>query len=184
VVLGSAHVLARRGLGLPGSDNICSQDDDLRVIARLADSSGPVVTTSGYLNWLDAALAAVTDPELDDAIGGWGPPRGSDRITFVGMNIFACGAVSGPQGSVIREQNWQGQIAFAGLGSARFSGLIRAAPPYGTFGDSGAAVLNDDMEVIGLHVATDHDADVPYSLFCPIQTILEKWPDLRIGADP
>jgi hypothetical protein len=179
-MLGCAHVMALAGNGIPGADVILGGDDK-RELGRLSDVAGEIVFHPGGLNLLDAALARVTDAHLSESIGGWGPPARSAPYHVEHQKVYVCGATSGPATARIADPAWSGFITYRGDQRAYFSGLVQVKPACGAPGDSGAAVLNDKMELVGVNIASDGDA---YSLFCPIKTIKGRWPDLKIGADP
>jgi hypothetical protein len=176
VILGSAHVLAMRGVSDPGAPIYLQGKSE--AIARLKSSVAIDFGGSGT-NQVDAAIAKIVDAKaVSPWIGDWGPPHGASPQITVGMRVWCWGGQSGGKTSIVNGTNWSGQLEYPNGDRANFAGLISCAPLYAQEGDSGAVVLNDDMQVVGLHVA-GLDAE-GVSLFCPITPVLQAWPGLEI----
>ena len=177
-LLGSAHVLSA-GSRNPSDDRIFqpppSQSTAIQV-AQLYDTYPPDLTGQTW-SLLDAAIARVSsNVQTSPNIGGLGRPRGFGNTPVSGDVVRIHGAGSGvvTEGKVIVPDD-STQVIYGDGISAWFKGIVRCER-YSLPGDSGAAVLDINNQVIGVHLCGTTD----YSWFCPIGLVLARWPTIRL----
>ncbi len=180
-ILGSAHVLTG---GRTGASDIqvfhppAARPDSIHV-ARVWDSFGP--DRSGRTkSVLDAAIAVVASGvAFDPRIGDLGRPAGFNPNMQPRQRVHIHGAGSGrPTSGQIQALNDSTTVAYDDGSQASFSGLVRCER-YSVGGDSGAAVLDADNYVLGVHLCGTKD----YSWFCPIDMVTARWPPIELIID-
>ena len=178
-ILSNSHILANIGLGKEG-DNVLqpgkrdggSTQDDL--IATL-DSFVPYeFTATGYPNLVDAAIAYVKNvDQVTSAIRLIGVPKGASTTLRRGMQVQKTGRMTDYTIGIVMDVHYKTQLEYqtprGGTGRAGFSDQVRCTRFTGD-GDSGAAVLNMEGEVVGLHFAGSDTS----SIFNKISNVLDR----------
>ena len=176
-ILGSAHVLA--GGSAIASDRRIFQpparQNDARVVGGLYQDTTPVKDNRTW-NEVDAALALVgKGVKIDPSIGYLGRPEPFRTDIGEGEVVRIHGAGSGRVTEGLVQQLNDTTPVDYGTGIALFRGIVRCEP-YGVPGDSGAAVLDSNRHVVGVHLCgTD-----THSWFCPISAIRDRWPAMEL----
>lgn len=173
-ILSCYHVLAAEGGG-PGTPIVQPAGGSLDT-AHIADffDGDPPVISDDLDNLIDAAIAEVLDPrDVTDVIPGIGKPGGFSTLLNVGMPVHIVGAATaGFVGHIIdpshdlRIDVRQPDGTKASVGY-RDTVLCEA---YAARGDSGAVVLNDANEIVGVHFWGNSKV----SVFCKIAHVIER----------
>lgn len=169
MILSSAHILTTDGAGSPGEKVHLNGATTIGEFSEIGET-----LNFGGQNTLDVALAKVTAASVSPWIGKWGPPTVTPGQVSAGMRVWIWGAASGRMRAHVTDLAWSGVVTY-GHRASHFSGLVQCEA-YGQSGDSGAAVLDDDMNLVGVHVGGGTAGGV----FCPIDAILARWPTLTI----
>lgn len=169
MILSSGHILTTDGVGSPGEKVRLNGTTPIAEFSEMGET-----LNFGGQNTLDVALAKVTDDTVSPWIGQWGPPTVTPGQVVDGMRVWIWGAVSGRMQARVTDPAWAGLVTY-GHRTSHFSGLVQCEP-YGQHGDSGAAVVDDSMNLVGVHVGGGTSGGV----FCPIAAILTRWPSLAI----
>lgn len=173
-ILSSGHVMTRFG-GFSPPELLYQYGGANLTLGEVYKAAAPNPYGSQVYQ-LDAALARVTAPgAVTASIGQWGPPQGPGPAVAAGDVVFIWGAMSPRSSNTVVDPNWSGRLAYPGGGVVSFSGLVKCHR-YGWPGDSGAIVLNDAMQVVGLHVGGSSQ----FSYFCPLASVMAEWPTLKI----
>lgn len=173
-ILSNCHVIARGGLANPGDDVIqpCLKDGGRPGTDTIAQLHKMIpIKPSPHINIVDAALATphvFLVPEiaiLKQSPKGIAAPQ-------IGMRVQKVGRTTGhTSGKILAIDLRVKDIFYPELnGTFIFDGLVlsdhRSEP-----GDSGAVVLNDGMEAIGLNSFIVNDPFFNKSLFIPIKSV-------------
>jgi hypothetical protein len=172
-VLGAAHVMARSGF--PRAEEKLFQviDGQRREIGRLNRWGEITFTTNTYPNLFDAAIATVQKDRVSPEVSGIGRPLGVSTKVKKGMAVQMHGAKSKLSTALVIDPNFHCHFEYS-----RPSGPARAGfqqqilcERFTKSGDSGAAVLNGDREVIGLVIGAAQGGTV----VSPIGPILTRF---------
>lgn len=148
-----------------------------RPIGELLDA---VVPNRDGQTWndLDGALVEIAEGvAIDLSIGFLGRPAafgGAMRVNDL-VRIHGAGGGEARSGRVLG-LNETKTVSYPDRSTALFRGLTRCQV-YSTYGDSGAAVLDDRNNLVGVHLCGTET----YSWFCPIARVLSQWGDLEIA---
>jgi hypothetical protein len=140
----------------------------------------PLSGAGGFPNLVDAALAEIT-PSAVDALLRWIGPINGVRTTPVvpGERVRLCGYGSslddaehrGVVEGEVTEVNARQTFSYPVQGALGFDDLVLCTR-YTRAADSGAAVLDEDGALVGLHVgASRPDSSKPWSAFTPIRNV-------------
>lgn len=172
--LTAGHVLlkkdARAGDGVfaPGSGGRTQ-----RCIGALEGWTDPL--SMGPDNFtLDAALitAGSADPPTA-TIPGLGVPRGRSDDLLLGTKLQIVGAGSGHSKGWVVDLSYDSSLTLPVPGRGSVLCAIKGLVLCNRFtcrGDSGAAVLNDQLEIVGIHIGSTRSG----SFFCRIRPICEE----------
>jgi hypothetical protein len=176
-ILGSAHVLTG---GTSQADGVEVFHPPIlqpgsREVAELWDAY-PRDLTGQTESLLDAAVAVLLEGvQFDPKIGGLGPPTAFNPEVVEGERVRIHGAGSARErGGLILERNASATVRYD-HGQASFSNLVRCER-YSEEGDSGAAVLDANNCVVGVHLC----GLGAFSWFCPISMVLARWPNIEL----
>lgn len=127
-------------------------------------------------NFADVALVRVENPSVvDAAITSIGRPLGISTSLRVGAVVQLHGQRSGYRRGIIADLAYEAVVPFVipGIGEREilFRNLVLCTR-FTEGGDSGAAVLNMDRELVGIHMGGTDSA----SFFSPIGEITGRWP--------
>lgn len=180
-VLSNSHVIAKYGLAVPGAPVLrLGADPKVRPLenafADYTESIPFTFSSDGFYNFADAAIARARSPEqLDATIPNIGAPKGINPLVRVGDRVRAVGARSGYGEGFVKDTDfrfWLNYLRAPGVvGRVGFRDQVLCTS-YSQEGDSGAAVLNADSELVGLHFAGTNDGNALCSVFSPIGRIL------------
>ncbi len=168
-VLSNAHVLANYGLARQGDRIIQpgpadATGTDGNVIAHLEDSVPFIFSETGHPNLVDAAIARVTSSRIvDPRIRLIGIPRGVSRFLKEGMTVQKTGRTTDYTRGVIKDIDFQLSLQYKRTKTRRSRVGFRGQALCTKFteeGDSGAAILNLNKQVIGLHLAGSESVSV------------------------
>jgi hypothetical protein len=177
-VLSNSHVLALDGLGQvgdtivqPGTGDADGSGSDDK-IAELADWVPFDFTTPGFPNTVDAAIGRVT--RSDSVVGAFreivGAPAGLSFNIEEGMPVHKVGRSTDKTDGTVKHIGAKVKVPHmmdaATIKRIGFSNQV-ICTPYTWPGDSGAAVVNDRNEVIGLHAC----GSTSRSTFNPIEDV-------------
>jgi hypothetical protein len=160
-VLSNAHILVGGLVGAKG-DKILQPAKAIGgkpstdTIAELTEWV-PLQHTPGYPNLVDAAIARLkTARNATSGIRLIGVPQGVSRIVSRGMHVQKTGAMTDYTIGLIKDINFRTTADFwkprGGIGPVGFRDQVLCTR-FTASGDSGAAVLNMQEEVVGLHFA-------------------------------
>jgi hypothetical protein len=175
-ILSNSHVLAFCGQGKKG-DRIVQPDlshggKSSNHIATLEDWV-PFDLSEGAVNYCDAAIAAVEDPDtVVTRIGIIGTPRGVATKITRNMAIQKTGAATGHTTGTVKDIDYVTNLRYDdqnGLAaSVRYARQVLCTK-YSEGGDSGAAVCDMAGNVVGLHFAGSPST----SVFSPIALVMK-----------
>jgi hypothetical protein len=163
-LLTAAHVIAPLGAQIddpvlhPGFED--GGRPPLATLARLAAWAELTVTDDDYPNYADAAIARLVDPaSVDPTIPSIGRPAGRTDSLRIGTQVQTFGRVSAYQRAKVIALDFNVELTMSlpngQSGRVGFSDLVLCTH-YSAQGDSGAAVLNMNRQLVGLHMgATD-----------------------------
>lgn len=161
-ILSNSHVLADEGTGQIGDAIIQPGDHDggkasADVVAELAAWVPFQFTTTGYPNFVDAAIAKVKKAaDVTSAVRLIGVPKGTSNVVRRGMRVQKTGRTTDYTTGVIKDINYRLALRYRkpGGGTGRV-GLAEQVlcTRYTAGGDSGSAVFNMSGKVVGLHFA-------------------------------
>ena len=173
-ILGSAHVM-----GVVECEIIfhppATIDGSLQV-AKLWDAYGPA-NSGQATNVLDAAIAVLpAGLRIDPRIGSLGRPRGfnTNLVEHQRVRIHGAGSGEATSGQILNLDDTT-TVTYEDKTVARFAGLVRCQR-YSVAGDSGAAVLDANGFVVGVHLCGSPD----FSWFCPISMVIARWPNIEL----
>jgi hypothetical protein len=176
-LLSNAHVLAFAGITAPAvGDEIITPSIDKGGRPgqnRVASLANWTCFDSGLdlPNVADAAIARIDPGSVSSAIAKVGVPTGINTNLHVGMQV-RMGTPAGISTGSIQCLDFGLNMPYAQPGAASrnfgFSGQVLCSP-FTIPGDSGAAILDDGLSVVGLHVAGSEDN----SLFTPIKSVFD-----------
>ncbi|MDR6935359.1 hypothetical protein [Luteibacter sp. 3190] len=178
VLLSNNHVLARNNaaqLGDPIVQPATADGGSIQYQVGALERFEPIEVPGP--NAIDAAIASLHDrlgpPNL--LIAGQRAVRGI-RSARAGEPIWKFGkSTAGTKGRVGVSLVDNVRVQVAGRGEALFHRVIEIRGtngPFGTFGDSGAAVMGTDDFAIGLLFAGSHTKNVTYA--CDLPTVFRK----------
>jgi hypothetical protein len=176
--LSNAHVVAQNGFGTVDQDEVlqpCARSggrspDDL--IGILNEFAPLRFSDRGFPNFVDAAIARVTptDREISRFIPLLGEPRGTSNQIRERMTIRKFGARTGFTTGTVIDPDAEVAFGYAhrdgGVRRAGFRNVVLCTN-YSLGGDSGAAILNEAGEVVGLHIGGSDRG----SVFCRIRHV-------------
>lgn len=176
LLLSNSHVLAASGTARVGDPiyqpGPSEQDTTMDVVARLKWWQ-PFNFAAEFVNRVDAALAELVDDSwFDPTIFDIGKPKGM-RAPVRGMRVQKTGRTTGHTWGEVFDVNARFALPYPrpdGMGSAevRFRDQVFCTR-YTASGDSGALVLDEDENAVGLHFAGSDSV----SVFSPIQFVLD-----------
>jgi hypothetical protein len=148
-------------------------------VAKVWDSFGPDLSGRS-LSVLDAAIAVIAPGlDIDPRIGDLGLAAGFNPNLRERQRVRIHGAGSGtPTSGQILELNDMTTVAYEDGSQASFRGLARCER-YSVAGDSGAAVLDANNFVVGVHLCGTTD----FSWFCPIGMVTSRWPAIQLVSE-
>jgi hypothetical protein len=161
-ILSNSHVLADEGLAKigdpiyqPGPHDGGGRRDRL---ARLAEFQPFAFSRTGYLNFVDAAIAEVDPRKVEEELRILGiKPRGLARVLRRGMQVQKVGRTTDHTVGIVRDVNYRFSLNYENPGSTRRSRVgFRdqvLCSRYTAGGDSGSIVLNERGCALGLHFA-------------------------------
>jgi hypothetical protein len=161
-ILSNSHVLADEGVAKIGDAIIQPGDYDGGkspgdAIAELADWVPFQFTSTGYPNFVDAAIAKVKKAaDVTSAVRLIGVPKGVSKFVRRGMQVQKTGRTTDYTIGVIKDINYRLALKYKKPGGG--SGRVGLADQvlctrYTAGGDSGSAVFNMSGKVVGLHFA-------------------------------
>jgi len=182
-LLGCSHVLALCGNGKVGDEVESpadpSADPGPNVVGHLLRYTR--IDPASSSNAVDAALATPVDGiQLSNDIPGIGTPIGIRDLTLEGdsvinrVNVQMAGVASKRQSGTIRNLHVSTRITYSQLWgdpSVRFVDLVQY-DALSEEGDSGAAVLDGALQVVGMHIAGTQNGSA--SLFTHIQYVFDS----------
>jgi Trypsin-like peptidase domain len=186
-ILSNAHVIANDGLGnkgddpdpilYPGVGDGGSQPND--IIGRLADFV-PIKFGEHESNLVDAAIARVLSGNVRSFIPMIGVPNGVNETIREKDRVFVFGRTSGYQSGTVLDLDAvvkaEYKLPDGSKGLATLKNQVKCTN-YSKAGDSGAAVVDERNNVVGLHFAsTDNDTA---SFFNPISAVTREL-DVRV----
>jgi hypothetical protein len=160
-ILSNSHVLADEGTGRIGDHIIQPGDYDggkaADLIAVLADWVPFQFTTTGYPNFVDAAIAKVKKAaDVTSAVRLIGVPKGTSSFVRRGMQVQKTGRTTDYTIGVIKDINYRLALRYkkpgGGTGRVGLADQVLCTR-YTAGGDSGSAVFNMSGKVVGLHFA-------------------------------
>jgi hypothetical protein len=160
-ILSNSHVLADEGTGQIGDHIIQPGDHDggkaADVIAELAAWAPFQFTTTGYPNFVDAAIAKVKKAaDVTSAVRLIGVPKGTSKFVRRGMQVQKTGRTTDYTIGVIKDINYRLALRYkkpgGGMGRVGLADQVLCTR-YTAGGDSGSAVFNMSGKVVGLHFA-------------------------------
>ena len=196
-LLSNCHVIARDGWAPLGTTNVLSPSGELGgtvdndLVGILAETSKPIFSERRYDNRIDAAIARITDPErVSSMMNDIGPIRGVASSISPLASVRMAGAGSMLAGStnsrgVVRDTDFRLGVPYRdGSGRMRRAGFAEQVlcSDFSEPSDSGAIVLNNRNEVVGLHFASAEVGGVEHSVFNRIDHVLNEL-DLEIVTD-
>jgi hypothetical protein len=164
-ILSCCHVLAASGVATIGDaitqpgvfDQAGPGDFRIGTLAAFV----PLDSGAGYPNRVDAAIARLDGPELvEAAIRFIGVPRGVSEFVREGMPVQKTGRTTDYTMGIVKCVDTQIRLDYE-IGQLGFRDVVMCTR-YASDGDSGAAVLNRDGYLLGLHFAGSESV----SLFC------------------
>jgi len=180
-VLSNSHVIADSGCAAIGA-NIIQQghvdggSSPQDAIATLAEFVPFTYSGSEYSNTVDAAIARVINAaDVTSKIRLLGvSPAGISKNVKRGMKVVKVGRTTDKTCGLVSDVNFYTEMSFKAPGSSTkrrvgFKDQVLCTR-YTAKGDSGAAVLNDRNEVVGLHFAGAEGG----SVFNPISFVFEQ----------
>jgi hypothetical protein len=177
-LLSNSHVLAKSGLGQPGDPIYQAGVDDVEIATSNAvatlSSWKPFNFDDGYNNYIDAAIAEITDHSLVTSdIAFIGRPKGI-RSAKRGTMVQKTGRTTELTFGLVQDVNFHTSLKYpkpdgTGNGYANFRNLILCSR-FTEKGDSGALVLDEEKYAVGLHVCGSSTT----SIFCPILTVCDE----------
>ena len=191
-LLSNCHVIARDGLAPSGSTNVLSPSGrhggvrEQHLIGILAESSKPVFSERRHFNYVDAAIARIIDPDgVTALVEEIGAIRGVARSIRPLQSVRMFGAGSGLSKGVVMDPDFRLGLRYrdasGGMRRAGFAEQVLCSD-FTTEGDSGAIVLNNRSEVVGLHFAGAKVDGVEHSVFNRIDNVLNEL-DLELVTD-
>jgi len=176
-LLSNAHVIAGSGFARRGSsvfqpaleqDGGKSKDK----VATLFRSSKLSFDASRHTNLIDAAIALITENELDPVIPHVGPIAGVNFRITRGMKIKKFGRTTGLTHGEVRDIDYRTFLRYPtprGLRKAGFKNLVFCTK-YSEPGDSGSVILDSRNNVVGLHICGQSSG----SSFIPIKAVCDE----------
>lgn len=170
-ILSNSHVIANKSTGDSGHAVVQpglldASGGKSNAIAHLSEWVEFQFADSELLNTCDAAIAKIVDGEVSSVISGLGkPPRGDNRIPRIGMKVRKSGRSSSiDREGVVKDVDFMTPTLSykkpgGGEAPIRFHRQVLCT----TFtdpGDSGAAVLDKNDRVVGLHFAGSESVSV------------------------
>ena len=174
-LLTSGHVLSPTGFE-PAGTAVYQPAPGLSGARRLGAVAAvaPLVRSPTANNSLDVGLATI-DGQLEARIGTFGTPLGFSMNVSKNDEVRMFGANSGVRHGVVLDTNWSGAVIHTNNVRVGFARLVSTNMAT-RGGDSGAAVLDVDNRVVGIHLG----GDVNFSLFCSMFEICRLWPGLEV----
>jgi hypothetical protein len=175
-VLTAGHVVTAFGAGddviQPGSehDGTLANSRLAIVVKRVRLES----TATDFPNLADGAIAKlINEADVERRIPGIGQPQGRSSMLQIGDRVQLVGQASGFQTATIVSLTYAAafHMDLPSMPNVRvgFSELVLCTR-FTTTGDSGAAVLNRNNEVVGIHLGGSDSA----SFFCRISHLCSK----------
>jgi hypothetical protein len=178
-ILSNAHVIADDGLAAPGDPIYQPAGGGPNdVLAEFSDSVSLEFSDTLFQNRVDAAIARVLDPAtVQPAIKLLGRPRGVSSDIVEDMLVRKTGSTTERTEGRVRSVDFRAAYPYlhpdGTMRRVGFSDLVLCEStsdgPFVSKGDSGAAVLNEDNEAVGLLFAGNHGAGV----FCRMDSVFE-----------
>jgi len=172
-LLSNSHILANAGdcnvgdhVLQPGrSDHGRQGQDTIAYLAEWVDYD-----FSGlYVNRVDAAIAGpIAHDQCRAEIAVIDkPPNGVRPSVDNMMSVHKVGRTTGQTSAIVLDSRFRAQFEFHG----KMAGFLDLAlcTRYTEHGDSGSLVMDDHHNAVGLHMA----GSPSYSVFCPIQPVLD-----------
>ena len=158
-LLTAGHVLLHNGAARgdavlqPGADQ--GGVEPANVLASLSDWVNVKLSSAGYPNVTDAAIAKLRAPgAVVSSIAAIGRPVGRTNSLAIDQAVQISGFTSGYSVGAVKALEFSTPLTVptvAGTGRAGFVGLVLCTR-YASGGDSGAAVLDMDRRVVGIHL--------------------------------
>jgi hypothetical protein len=171
-MLTAAHVIASSGLADEGEGVF--QPRHPRQLGTLSSWGKIAFTDTGFPNLFDAAIAVVDPEKVSPTVHLVGRPTGASSNVSVGMRVQKCGATSVHTWSTVLDSHFSCRFDYTlPGGKVRRAGFQRQVlcRPFTKPGDSGSAVLDEDLKVLGLVVGATKEGTV----FSPIGPILTRF---------
>jgi hypothetical protein len=176
-LLSNAHVIAGSGFSRKGSpvfQPAREEDGGLAgdKVATLFRSSKLSFLASRYTNLIDAAIALITEKDLDPVIPHVGPIAGVNFRIMRGMKIKKFGRTTGLTHGEVRDIDYRTFLRYPtprGLRKAGFKNLVFCTR-YSEPGDSGSVILDSRNNVVGLHICGQSSG----SSFIPIKAVCDE----------
>jgi hypothetical protein len=187
-ILSNSHVIADSGLaklGDPINQPSHQHGGGPNDVIAVFEAAVPLTfSATGYPNLADAAIARVLNQaDVNPAIKFIGVPRGVSTELRLGMLVQKTGSVTGHTVGTIKDPYFVAALPYktAGGGASRVGFRDQVlCTRFTDEGDSGALVLNMDVEAVGLHFAGSDSV----SIFNRIDTVLATLDlDLVVDAD-
>lgn len=177
-MLSSCHVLTGDGaldVGAPIAQPAPMDGSGARNPIATLDSYVPIAyQADGYPNRVDAAIARITDASaVVPALAGLDAPRGVNTAVRAGMRVRLSGRSSGVTTGVVRDADFRIVVDYplpgGGTTPVGFSDQV-LCDQFAREGDSGAAVIDADGNIVGLHCLGSRTV----SVFNKIENVLSE----------